>query len=70
MKSVSFVGREFIDANLILKTLIEVLLLNELGFKNEEIKQFYQEKIKHNNLILKFEWYCKSSAYWPSRGAG
>ncbi|MBA7591412.1 hypothetical protein ES708_33568 [subsurface metagenome] len=55
LKSVSFVGREFIYANLILKTLIEVLLLNELGFKNEEIKQFYQEKIKHNNLILKFE---------------
>lgn len=55
LKSVSFAGREFIDANIILKTLIEVLLLNELGFTNEEIKQFYQEKIKHNNLILKFE---------------
>ena len=54
LKSFSFEIKEFFHANLILKTLIEVHLLNELGLKNEEIKKFYQEKIKHNNLTLKF----------------
>lgn len=54
LESVTFHDNEFFHANLILKTLIEVHLLNELGFKNEEINKFYQKKIKHNNLNLKF----------------
>jgi len=51
---ISFHDEEYINANIILKTLIEVILLKELGFKNKKIETFYQKKIKHNNLILKF----------------
>ena len=70
MKSISFENKEFFNANFISKILIEVHLLHELELKNEEIKKFYQEKIKHNNLMLKFERYFISSAYWTTRGAG
>ncbi|GAH36832.1 unnamed protein product, partial [marine sediment metagenome] len=54
LDDISFHDEEYINANTILKTLIEVILLKELGFKNEKIEIFYQKKIKHNNLILKF----------------
>lgn len=54
LSDISFHDEEYINANIILKTLIEVILLKELGFENKKIKIFYQTKIKHNNLVLKF----------------
>ena len=54
LKNKSFHDEEYINANVILKTLIEVILLKELGFENKKIELFYQKKIKHNNLIFKF----------------
>lgn len=55
LESITFHDNEFFHANLILKTLIEIHLLGELGFEVEELQKFYQKKIKHNNLNLKFE---------------
>jgi hypothetical protein len=54
LDDISFHDEEYINANTILKTLIELILLKELGFKNEKIEIFYKKKIKHNNLVLKF----------------
>jgi len=54
MESIAFNDNEFFNANTILKTLIEVHLLNELGIEVEEIQKYYHKKIKHNNLTLKF----------------
>ena len=54
LKNKSFHDEEYINTNIILKTLIEVILLKELGFTNKKIETFYQMKIKHNNLTLKF----------------
>jgi len=54
LEAISFRDKEYINANTILKTLIEIILLRELSFENEKIELFYKKKIKHNNLILKF----------------
>lgn len=54
LESITFHDNEFFHANTILKTLLEVHLLNELGIEVDEMQKIYHKKVKNNNLTLKF----------------
>jgi hypothetical protein len=54
LKDNSYRDEEYFNSIDILKTLIEIIVLKEIGFKESQIKIFYQNRIKNNNLNINY----------------